>query len=178
MLRVYFWRFLHILALTGSALQVIGYFLPFARIVNYSTNTTIEADTYWMPFVHPAVTDTAHLVEELFSLLVFLGILVPLGVAAVELFSRPRRSSPIHLLSITVAIFWFVQYIIVAFVSVVALNICPSDECPQGGDFGSGFLPACIGSLLVIGCFIALFTLGYIWWHNDPLESRSMAQKV
>jgi hypothetical protein len=178
MIRVYFWRFLGILALIGSVLQIIGFFLPFARIVDYKLNTTVEAETYWGPLVHPVTTDPVGLVKELLSLLIFLAMLVPLSVALVELFSRPRRSSPMRLLSIIIAICWFAQYVVVAFVSVIMPSIiCLSDQfdpdCPLGGNFGSGFLPTCIGSLLSIGCFIALLILGYLWWHRDSFENHA-----
>jgi hypothetical protein len=182
MLRVYFWRFLYIVALIGSVLQVTGFFLPFARIVDARTNTTLLVDTYWMPLIHPSATGPARLVGAFLSLLVFLAMLVPLSVALVELFSGPRRSSAMRLLSMILGICWFAQYVAVAFVSATMPNICLSDQfdpdCPLGGDFGSGFLPTCIGSLLSTGCFIILSILGYIWWNRDTLENHHTIERL
>jgi hypothetical protein len=159
MFRVFFWRLLCWLALLGSLLQLVGFFLPYGLTVNPTTHTTVEAVSYWSPLF-------------LMSPFVLASIMVPLIQACRELILRPRSFSRGRLSGLIFALFAFVECVFWSYLYVALADVCVAvdantpRECGLTGEFGAGFWFSLLGSLISASCFFALLILGWHWWRE------------
>jgi len=174
MFRVFFWRLLCLLALIGAILQLAGFFLPYSLIVNTTTHTTIEADSYWIPLAQFASGKVSSLFAIVLSLFVLVVIVLLVILSCMELIKRPRSFSWIRLSGVIFALLAFLEYVFWGFTSVIVAGFCVASEppnCDLTGDFGAGFLPSLLGALISVSCFLALLILGLIWWRSAGTRS-------
>jgi hypothetical protein len=167
------WRLICLLAIIGSILQSIGFFFPYALMINTVTGKILEADSYWSFLAHgiTAGIGISSLLSLTSSLIALVCILTPFITACVELFRRPQRRSSLTCISISIglALLGFAELFFMAFGAVLTYSLCVGDDCVLDGDFGSGLLPLCSGFLLSLACFITLLVLWLKWWrHSVP----------
>src|SRR5579884_1617893 len=98
MSRLSVWRGFCLLAIIGGILQSVGFFFPYALMINVVTGATLESESYWSALARGITRGSGlALVSSLIALVL---IVAPLVIACIEFFRRPQRWSSLTCISI------------------------------------------------------------------------------